>query len=120
MLVGSGWVRQLFCLGLTRPFPTMGELSAKTEANWESFGRRWFSTLVAIFLWTVHDPALALDLATETLASAGTRWEQPPADDRGLVNVIGFAAGILARAVERRRVPATERRRYGLAPYRLT
>ena len=98
----------------------MGELSAETKANWESFGRRWLSMLVAILLRTVHDPALALDLATETLAAAGTRWEEPPAGERGLVDVIGLAAGILARAVERRRVPATERRRYGLAPYRLT
>ena len=98
----------------------MGELSAETPASWDSFGRRWLSTLVAIVLRTVHDPALALDLTTETLAAAGTRWDEPVAGERGLVDVIGLAADLLGRAVERRRVPATERRRHGLAPYRLT
>jgi hypothetical protein len=98
----------------------MGGLSAETDANWESFGVRWLSTLVAIVLRTVRDPAVALDLATETLAAARTLWDDPSAGERGLVDVIGLAARILARAVERGRVPATERRRYGLAPYRLT
>ena len=98
----------------------MGELSAETEANWESFGRRWLSALVAILLRTVHDPAVALDLSSETLAAAATRWDEPRMGEPGFLDVIGLAANLLAGAVDRGRVPTTERRRRKVAPYRLT
>jgi len=99
----------------------MGEVSADAQEGWESFGRRWMSPLVMIFLRCVRDSALAYDLATETLAAARTAWIQPPAGDEGGVGLLQLGARTLTDAAARERVSAVERRRYGnVSAYRLT
>jgi predicted RNA polymerase sigma factor len=90
----------------------MGELSGNASQEFESFARASLPTLAAVVVRVVHDPALAYDLATETLAAARWRWESPPApgDDR-FAWLIELGGSVLAAAAERRRVPSVERRR---------
>ncbi len=99
----------------------MGVAPREAQEGWESFGRRWMSPLVMIFLRCVRDAALAYDLATETLAAARTAWTQPPAGDGGGVGLLHLGARTLTDAAARERVSAVERRRYGnVSPHRLT
>lgn len=99
----------------------MGELSPNTEADWESFGRRWLTPLVAILVRTVHEPALAFDVCTETLAAARTEWPHPIGGDDALAELLALAARILDAARARESIPALERRRHHRAqPLRLT
>jgi len=94
----------------------MGEVSDQpSEAGYETFVSQWLAPLVAVLLRAVHDPALAYDLATETLAAAHLRWESAPSGEEGVDWVLRLAAGVLDIAVARGRVPTTERRR-GLQP----
>jgi hypothetical protein len=100
----------------------MGGLSAAAQREWESFGRRWLSPLVAILLRSVLDPALAFDLGTEALAATClTECDAPPAGAAGFAELVQLAERILAVAADRHCVPGLERRRHGqLAPHRLT
>jgi hypothetical protein len=100
----------------------MGELLAQPEErDYEVFVRRWLAPLVAVFLRAVRDPALAYDLATETLAAARIQWELAPPGDGAVEWVLGLGTRVLDATVERGRVPATERRRREQrAPRRLT
>jgi hypothetical protein len=100
----------------------MGGLSDHgQESDYEAFVGRWLASLVAVFLRAVRDPALAYDLATETLAAARLQWEFAPSGDAGVEWVLHLGANVLDAAVERGRVPATERRRgQQPAPRRLT
>jgi predicted nucleic acid-binding protein len=92
--------------------PMMGEVSDhRREADYETFVLEWLAPLVAVLLRAVRDPALAYDLATETLAAAHLRWESAPSGDAGVGWVLRLGAQVLDTAVQRGRVPSTERRR---------
>ena len=90
----------------------MGELSdQRRETDYDAFVSEWLAPLVGVFLRAVRDAALAYDLATETLAAAHVQWDSAPAGDAGVEWVLRLGAEVLDSAVERGRVPATERRR---------
>jgi len=90
----------------------MGEVSdQRPETAYVTFVVHWLAPLVAVFLRVVRDPALAYDLATETLASAHLRWDTAPSGDAGVEWVLRLGARVLDTAVELGRVPAAERRR---------
>jgi hypothetical protein len=90
----------------------MGELSdQRRQADYEAFVVRWLAPLVAVFLRAVRDAALAYDLATETLAAARLRWDVAPPGDEAVQWALGLGTDVLDTAVQRGRVPATERRR---------
>lgn len=83
----------------------------RSETGYETFLSHWLAPLVAVLLRAVRDPPLAYDLATETLAAAYLRWESAPSGEAGVDWVLRLGAQVLNAAVERGRVPATERRR---------
>jgi hypothetical protein len=90
----------------------MGELSGQPrQTDYEAFVSDWLASLVAVFLRAVRDAALAYDLATETLAGAHLQWELAASGETGVEWVLRLGAQVLNTAVERGRVPATERRR---------
>jgi hypothetical protein len=90
----------------------MGELSDQwPETGYEPFVSLWLAPLVAVFLRAVREPALAYDLATETLAAAHLRWDAPRSEEADVEWVLRLGARVLETAVERGRVPTTERRR---------
>ncbi len=90
----------------------MGELpDQRRQTDYEAFVVHWLAPLVAVFLRAVRDAALAYDLATETLAAARLRWEPASSDDASVEWVLRLGAQVLDTAVERGRVPTTERRR---------
>lgn len=100
----------------------MGESPSDPDRAWENLGSRWLGPLLALLIRTVHDAALAFDLATEALATARTEWDEPNAGEEALVALLGLGARILAAAAERGTVPAVERRRrhHHDAPHHLT
>ena len=100
----------------------MGGLSdQQRQIAYETFVSRWLAPLVAVFLRAVRDPALAYDLATETLAAAHLKWESAPPGDEAVDWALRLGTDVLDTAVERGRVPSTERRRgQQPAPRRLT
>jgi hypothetical protein len=90
----------------------IGDLSHQRHENdYEAFVSRWLAQVVAVFLRAVRDPALAYDLATETLAAARLQWELAPTGDEAVGWLLRLGAHVLDATVERGRVPATERRR---------
>jgi DNA-directed RNA polymerase specialized sigma24 family protein len=91
----------------------MGELSDKRAdaGAFEPFAERWFAPLVGVFLRSVRHPALAYDLATETLAAAWLQWDVAPSGDEAVDWLLRLAAQVLDATVERKRVPSIERRR---------
>jgi hypothetical protein len=90
----------------------MGELSDQWQRyDYEAFVSRWLAPVVAVFLRTVRDAALAYDLATETLAAARLRWEFAPAADDAVGWLLRLGAGVVESTVERGQVPSNERRR---------
>jgi hypothetical protein len=93
----------------------MGELSDQPASpDYSEFVEGWYVQVVAVFLRAVRQPVLAFDLATETLAVARLRWGLAPSDDEARVAwVLGLGTNVLDAAVNRQRVPATERRRAG-------
>ena len=96
-------------------------MSAESQQDYEGFAARWFAPLVALLVRVVHDPALAYDLTTETIATARLRWEATPDGDERVGWLLGIGAKVLGAAVERGRVPSVERRRgRHVEPHRLT
>lgn len=89
----------------------MGEVSDRPQNDYETFARRCLTPLLSVFLNAVRNPALAYDLATETLAAAWLQWKFAPVGDEALGWVLRLAADVLEAAVERKRVPSIERRR---------
>jgi hypothetical protein len=91
----------------------MAELSdQQSDADgFERFAERWIAPLVAVFLRSVRQPALAYDLATETLAAARLDWDISPGGDEAVAWLLRLGAGVLEATVERKRVPSVERRR---------
>jgi DNA-directed RNA polymerase specialized sigma24 family protein len=91
----------------------MGELRDQRPdpGTFEPFAERWFAPLVGVFLRSVRHPALAYDLATETLAAAWLRWDAAPGGDEAVDWLLQLAARVLDSTVERKRVPSVERRR---------
>lgn len=99
----------------------MGEVSDRPRSGYELFAARRLTPIVAVFLRATRDPALAYDLATETLATARIQWDAAPYGDEAVAWALDLASDLLARTVERRRVPSTERRRGNdPRPHRLT
>lgn len=99
----------------------LDESPSDLDRAWEDVGRSWLGPLLALLVRTVHDGALALDLATEALAAARTEWREPIVGDSALVALLELCARTLAAAAERGTVPAVERRRHHHdAPRRLT
>ena len=100
----------------------MGELSDQQHGtDYRAFAAYWLAPLVAVFLRAVRGPALAYDLATETLAAARLRWEFAPSGNARAAWLLRLGASVLDATVEHGRVPATERRRGGQpVPRRLT
>lgn len=90
---------------------TMDGVSDRFSGDFERFASRWLAPLVAAFLRAVRSPALAYDLATETLAAARLRWTSAPDGPRRVAWLIELGVDVLAATVERTRVPTTERRR---------
>jgi DNA-directed RNA polymerase specialized sigma24 family protein len=91
----------------------MGELPDKRPdtGTFEPFAERWFAPVVAVFLRSVRHPALAYDLATETLAAAWLQWDVAPSGDEAVDWLLRLAAHVLDATVERKRVPSVERGR---------
>jgi hypothetical protein len=89
----------------------MAELHEQSSSDFERFAKRWLRALVAVFLRAVREPALAYDLATETLATARLRWGSAPPDPHRVAWLLELGAGVIAAAVEHRRVPSIERLR---------
>jgi hypothetical protein len=90
----------------------VGELSdQRRETDYEAFVLQWLAPVVAVFLRAVRDAALAYDLATETLAAVHLQWGSAPSGEAGVEWVLRLGARVLDTAVERGRVPTTERRR---------
>ncbi len=89
----------------------MGELSDHPPGDFELFAMRWLPGVVAVFIRAARDPALAYDLATETVATGRVRWRSVPARLEPLAWLLELGADVLAAAVERKRVPSIERRR---------
>jgi hypothetical protein len=89
----------------------MGDVSDHPKSDLERFATRWLTPIIGIFLRATRDPALAYDLATETLAAARIQWQSAPGGDQAVAWILDLGAEVLAAAVERRRVPSTERRR---------
>jgi hypothetical protein len=85
----------------------MGELPNNRPATstFEPFAERWFAPLVGVFLRSVRDPALAYDLATETLAAAWLQWDLAPRGDDGVDWLLRLAARVLDATVERMAPP---------------
>ena len=79
--------------------------------SFNSFATYWFKTLLAVFLRSVRSPALAYDLATETLAAAHWQWEVEPEGDDAAAWLVRIGARVLEATVARGQVPSTERRR---------
>jgi hypothetical protein len=99
----------------------MGEVSADRRQDWDEFARLHASPLLLILLRIVHEPALAFDLATETLAAIQTECDAPPHADQALADLIDCASRQLSRAAATGRVPTVERhRRQEINPHRLT
>jgi predicted RNA polymerase sigma factor len=93
----------------------------RRRTEYETFASQWLAPLVAVFLRAVRDAALAYDLATETLAAAHLQWVSAPPGDEAVDWALRLGRHGLDTAVERGRVPATERRRgQQPAPRRLT
>ena len=91
--------------------PKMGDVSDHTGRDYQLFARNWFVPLVAVFLRSVLEPALAYDLATETIAAARLQWDSAPVGDEAVDWLLRHGASVLDAAVEQRRVPSVERRR---------
>ena len=89
----------------------MGELSDQPGTEFERFARRWLAETVAVFLRAVREPALAYDLATETLSTARLQWSSAPSGPDRVAWLMELGTATLGTAVARRRVPSTERRR---------
>ncbi len=89
----------------------MGGVPDRPDRGYGAFASRWLTPVVAVFLRATRDPALAYDLATETLAAARIEWESSPGGEEAVAWVLNLGFDVLAAAVERRRVPSTERRR---------
>ena len=99
----------------------MAELTDQPTDDFERFATRRLALVVAVFLRAAREPALAYDLATETLAAARLRWETAPAPAERTAWLLEIGATVLATAIERGRVPSNERRRgREPAPCRLT
>jgi predicted RNA polymerase sigma factor len=90
---------------------SMAELPDQFTEDFQLFAARWLGELLAVFLRAVRDPALAYDLATETLAAARLRWTSAPDGPERVAWLIGLGGDVLATAVRRGRVASTERRR---------
>ncbi len=92
----------------------VGELSDQRHGtDYRAFAAYWLAPLVAVSLRAVRDPALAYDLATETLAAARLRWETAPSGEARVEWLLRLGAAVLDATVDHGRVPATERRRGG-------
>lgn len=89
----------------------MTELPDQSTGDFPLFTARWLGELLAVCLGAVRDPALAYDLATETLAAARLRWPSAPDGPERVAWLIGLGADVLAASVDRGRVASTERRR---------
>jgi hypothetical protein len=84
----------------------------EAREEWDDFGRRHLALLVAVLLRVVGDPAIAFDLAIETLATLRRRWSECPADDEErLIWAFESSHALLAVAVARGVVPSVERTR---------
>lgn len=97
--------------GPPRPFHEMAELPEQSSSDFERFAKRWLRELVAVFLRAVREPALAYDLASETLATARLRWSSAPTDPHRVAWLLELGAVVIAAAAEHRCVPSNERRR---------
>ncbi|MGI9099007.1 MAG: hypothetical protein ACR2H2_11055 [Solirubrobacteraceae bacterium] len=87
----------------------MAELSDQPTSDFQLFATRWLAEIVAVFLRAVREPALAYDLATESLAAARLRWRSAPDGPERVAWLLELGAAVLATAVQRGRVPSTER-----------
>lgn len=84
--------------------------------DYRRFAARWMAEIVAVFLRAIREPALAYDLATETMAAARLRWSSAPADCERVAWLLELGADVLAATVQCGRVPSTERRRQQQPP----
>jgi hypothetical protein len=82
------------------------------HAGWDEFARQHAALLIAVLLRVVGNPAIAFDLAVETLATLRRRWGERPADDeQRLIWAFESSHVLLAVAVARGVVPSVERTR---------
>jgi hypothetical protein len=78
--------------------------------GWSEFARHHVPLLVAVLLRVVGNPAIAFDLAAETLATLRRDWSESPADDeQRLIWAFESSRALLAVAVARGVVPSVER-----------
>lgn len=81
-----------------------------SERDRDSWRKRNMSALVLAFVRAVRDPALAWDLAAETMAAAALAWPTFPGGSR-MAWVIEHGRQVLRDAQEAGRVPSQERTR---------
>ena len=80
--------------------------------GWDGFARQHVALLVAVLLRVVGTPAIAFDLAVETLATLRRRWSERPAEgEQRLIWALQSSHALLAVAVARGVVPSVERTR---------
>lgn len=80
--------------------------------DWDDFARQHLALLVAVLLRIVSGPAVAFDLALETLATLRRRWSERPADDEDrLIWAFDTGQALITTAVARGVVPSVERTR---------
>ena len=90
----------------------MSAIGDVAQAGWDDFARRRLALLVAVLLRIVGDPAIAFDLALETLATLRRRWSESPVDDEDrLIWAFETGQALIATAVARGVVPSVERNR---------
>lgn len=93
---------------------TLDMSANRDEAHdgWDAFARQNLALLVTVLLRVVGNPAIAFDLAVETLATLRRRWSETPADDEErLIWAFESSQALLAVAVARGVVPSVERTR---------
>lgn len=73
------------------------------------------ATVIAVFVRVVRDPALAWDLAAETMASAAVAWGTFAAGSR-MAWVLEHGRRVLRDTASAGRVPCVERTRNNVAP----
>lgn len=80
--------------------------------GWDEFARQHVALVVAVLLRVVGNPAIAFDLAVETLATLRRRWSERPAEEeQRLIWAFESSHALLAVAVARGVVPSIERTR---------
>jgi len=84
------------------------------EADRDAWRKEHLPTVILVFVRAVRDPALAWDLAAETMAAAARSWDTSSGGSR-LEWVLDLGRRVLVDAADAGRVPSLERTRNNAA-----